>query len=148
MFLHSVHCVASVLVQCMSKVFSVLASCAPSNRLSSIAATYRHHENLKKRHYEQRIREVEHSSFTPLVFSLTGGLGPAASAFYKRLASQLSEKWKQSYSSTIGWLRCRISFSLLRSSIMCIRGARSTYTFNGQLAASVDLAIADSNLSI
>ena len=60
---------------------------APSNRHSSLSASYRHHENLKKRHYEQRIREVEHSSFTPLVFATTGGLGPAATAFYKRLAS-------------------------------------------------------------
>ncbi len=39
---------------------------APSNRHSSLSASYRPHENLKKRHYEQRIREVEHSSFTPL----------------------------------------------------------------------------------
>ena len=120
---------------------------APSNRRSSLASSYRYHESLKKRH-EQRIREVEHSSFTPLVFSLTGGLGPAAMAFYKRLASQLSEKWKQSYSSTIGWLRCRIAFSLLRSSIMCLRGSRLSRAFNSHLAASVDLTIADSNLSL
>ena len=119
---------------------------APSNRHSSLASSYRHHESLKKRHYERRVREVEHSSFTPLVFSLTGGLGPAATAFYKRLSSQLSDKWKQPYSSTIGWLRCRISFSLLRSSIMCLRGARSSHTFNNHLAASVDLTISDSNL--
>ena len=59
---------------------------APSNRNSSISTTFRQHENIKKRHYEQRIREVEHSSFTPLVFSTTGGLGPAASTFYKQLA--------------------------------------------------------------
>ena len=45
---------------------------APSNRHSSLSASYRHHENLKKRDYEQRIREVEHSSFTPLVFATTG----------------------------------------------------------------------------
>ncbi len=122
---------------------------APSNRQSSIAATYRNHENLKKRHYEQRIREVEHSSFTPLVFSTTGGLGPAASTTYKRLASKLSDKWNQPYSSTMGWLRCRLSFSLLRSSIMCIRGARSSaHKFQSDLAAAVDLAITDSQLSL
>ena len=54
---------------------------APSNRNSSISTTYRQHENIKKQHYEQRIQKVEHSSFTPLVFSTTGGLGPAASTF-------------------------------------------------------------------
>ena len=122
---------------------------APSNRHSSIAATYRQHERVKKRQYEQRIREIEHSSFTSLVFSTTGGLAPAATTFYKRLASMLAEKWNQPYSSTIGWLRCRLSFSLLRSSIMCIRGARSSaHKFQSQLEAAVDLTVADSNLTL
>ena len=31
--------------------------------------------------------EIEHASFTPLVFSVTGGSGPAATIFYKRLAN-------------------------------------------------------------
>ena len=120
---------------------------AQSNSHSSIQTAYRHHENVKKRHYEKRIREVEHSSFTPLVFSTTGSLGPAASSFYKRLASMLAEKWKQPYSTTMGWLRCRLSFCLLRSSIMCLRGARSSaHKFESHLAAAVDLTLSDSNL--
>ena len=120
---------------------------APSNRHSSLAATYRQHETVKKRLYEQRVREVEHASFTPLVFSSTGGLGPTATTFYKRLASMLSNKWKQPYSTTIGWLRCRLSFCLLRSSIMCIRGARSSaHSYHPQLVAAVDLAVTDSHL--
>ena len=65
---------------------------------------------------KQRIIDLEHSSFTPLVLSSTGGLGPAATFTYKRLATLLAGKWNQSYSSTMSWLRCRLSFSLLRSS--------------------------------
>ena len=61
--------------------------------------------------------ELEHSSFTPVVLSSTGGLQPAATATYKRLASLLVTKWNQPYSTTMSWLRCRLSFSLLRSSI-------------------------------
>ena len=81
-------------------------------------------ENLK-RAYEQRVREVEHGSFTPLVMSLTGcGLGNAATVCYRRLASLLSAKWDQPYSRTIAWIRCSLSFSLLRSSILCARSAR------------------------
>ena len=98
---------------------------APSNRQQSLTATYRTHERAKVRAYEQRVREVEHGSFTPLVMSLTGGAGPAATVCLKRLASLLSEKWEQPYSSTLAWLRCKLSFALLRSSIQCIRGARS-----------------------
>ena len=52
------------------RVFNPLA---PSNRQPS-AACYRKHENIKKRAYEQRVREIEHGSFTPIVLSLTGGL--------------------------------------------------------------------------
>jgi predicted exporter len=87
---------------------------------------YRTHEREKKRAYEQRVREVEHSSFTPLVLSATGGMGKEATTFFKRLASHLAEKWESHYSMTLGWLRCRLSFSLLHSAIQANRGARSS----------------------
>ena len=71
-------------------------------------------------------REVEHSTFTPLVFSATGGMAKQSTTFNKRLAFLLAVKWDHSYSSTLSWLRCRISFSLLRSAIQSIRGGRSS----------------------
>ena len=92
---------------------------------SSLIATYRRNEREKRRAYEQRIIEVEHGSFTPLVLSATGGMGPAATITYKRMTSLLAEKRGQSYSRTLGWLRCRLNFSLIRSAIQCFRGARS-----------------------
>ena len=100
-----------------------------SNHRPSPAAVYRKHEMEKQRcyQYEQRICEVEHSSFTPLVFSAIGGMVTAASVFYKRLASMLAEKQAQMYAKTIGWLQCTLSFSLLLSALMCIWGARSTW---------------------
>ena len=48
---------------------------APSNKHSSFQACYKKHENIKKRAYDQRIRDVEHGTFTPLIFSCTGGMG-------------------------------------------------------------------------
>ena len=95
---------------------------APSNRHTQLSSCYRKHEQIKKRAYEQRIREVEHASFTPLVISATGGLANEASTFYKRLASLLASKWDHPYSSTLCWLRCSLAFSLLRSAIQSIRG--------------------------
>ena len=74
---------------------------AVSNRQTSLAACYRKQEAIKKRAYEQRVREVEHSSFTPLVLSATGGLAAKATTFYKRLAAHLADKWEQPYSKTI-----------------------------------------------
>ena len=43
------------------------------------------------------------------------GMGKQAITFYKCLASVLAEKWGQSYTSTLCWLRCCISF--IRSAI-------------------------------
>ena len=60
-----------------------------------------------------RIRDVENSSFTSLVLSSVGGMAREARIFYKRLASLLAEKWDQSYSTTMDWLRCTLSHSLL-----------------------------------
>jgi len=73
----------------------------PSNRNQAPAAVYRKHELEKKQAYQQRIQEVEHSSFTPLVLSATGGMGNEATTFYKHLASLLAQKWDSPYSSTL-----------------------------------------------
>ena len=105
----------------------VFNSYAPSNCKLSSAACYRKHELEKRRAYERRIIEVEHGSFTPIVLSTSGGWGPAATVAFKRLASLLSDKLVQPYSRTLGFLRCKIAFSLLDSAIMCLRGARSSF---------------------
>ena len=65
---------------------------APFNRNLTPAAAYRKHERGKKRTYEQHIHEAEHSSFTPLVLSASGGMGTEATIF-KRLATLLANKW-------------------------------------------------------
>ena len=63
-----------------------------SNQKTLLSACYHSHENEKKRKCHQRICEVEHASFTPLILSCTGGLGPQATTSYKRLISLLSAK--------------------------------------------------------
>ncbi len=98
---------------------------APSNRGTNPLACYKKHERIKKSAYEQRVREVEHATFTPIVLAATGGMAKEADTFYKRLASLLAAKRGNHYSTTLAWLRCRLCFSLLRSSIRCIRGTRS-----------------------
>ena len=120
---------------------------APTNRNTSISNCYRKHEAEKKRVYEQRILEVEHSTFTPLVFSATGGMAKQCTTFYKRLASLLADKWGHPYSSTLCWLRCRISFSLLRSAIQCIRGARSSCRHVIKSTHPIDLVNNEAQLS-
>ena len=87
-------------------------------------------KGLKRGHiYEQRVREAEHASFTPLVLAATGGMANEATHFFKRLASLLAIHRDQLYNSTMASLRCRLNFSLLRSAIQCIRGSRSSRGF-------------------
>ena len=98
---------------------------ARSNRHPQLSATYARHEQDKRRQYAQRVIDVKQSSFTPLVLSTAGGMGRAATATYRRLASLLSDKMDQPFSVVLNWLRCRLSFALLRSAEMCLRGCRT-----------------------
>ena len=117
---------------------------APSNQTNRIASSYKRHEREKRAKYDQRVREVEHATFAPFVLSVTGGIGPCASVVTKRLGSLLAEKHDIPYSSMMGLLRCRLSFALLRSSVMCIRGSRSSRHRPRRIDLSTtDLAIAE-----
>ncbi len=119
---------------------------APSNRNADIKATYRRHENKKKKFYDRRLLENEQATFTPLVFSVTGGMASQATRFYQRLASLISEKRNQPYSHSLNWIRYSLSFMLLRSMIQCIRGARSSY--HSQRFHPADLVMAESRLNL
>ena len=59
---------------------------ASSYRSLSLSSAYKRHEDTKKREYGQRVRDVEHGVFIPLVLTSTGGMGREATVFYKRLA--------------------------------------------------------------
>ena len=103
----------------------VFNSFAPSYCDTSLPQCYRRSEMGKRRAYDERVREIEHDSFSPLVFSTSGGMAPTANVVYKRIASMIASKNDKPYSKTMHWIWCRISFSQLRSAIMCLRGSRS-----------------------
>ena len=83
---------------------------------------YCQHEAVKHRQYEERVREIKHGSFSPLVFSASGGISASTVVVYKHLSFLLSTKWKTPYSYVISWLHCCLSFSLLNSVIVYICG--------------------------
>ena len=74
------------------KPFLIFNANASSYRGTQVSSLYRRFEREKQRKYEQRIREVEMGSFTPLVFSTFGGMSHASTVFYKRLAFLVSER--------------------------------------------------------
>ena len=97
----------------------------------------------KKRVYEERIREVEHGTFLPLVFTTAEGIGPTATVVYKRLASVLLRSMT-AYGKTLYIIRCRPNFSLLRSTIMCLRSSQSTTQSSQSLCRGIiDLSTAE-----
>ena len=59
------------------------------------------------------------------VFSLTGGMGPQTQAVVRRLGEMLAEQEMKPKSVIMGWLRVRLSFTILRSVITCLCGSRS-----------------------
>ena len=59
---------------------------------------YELNEHEKKRDYSSRILNVEQGSFTPLVFSITGGMGREYSMFVKPLCLMISLKRKEELS--------------------------------------------------
>ena len=76
-----------------------------------------YNEAEKKRHYNDRVNDVENGTFTPLVFTTNGGMGRECNLFYKRLAEMLSEKRGVPLHECISFIRSKISFSLVRSAL-------------------------------
>ena len=98
-----------------------------SQRNMSLKSVLNKHEKEKKRHYNRRIMEIEHGTFTPLIFTTSGVMGHECNIFHKALAEKLSLKKGDRYDEVMRYLRVKISYLALKSTLMCIRGSRSTF---------------------
>ena len=68
---------------------------------------------------------IEHGTFTPLVFSVSGVMGKECSMFHKHMAEKIAKKTEERYERIITVIRCKLSFMLLRAALLCVRGSRS-----------------------
>ena len=112
---------------------------SPSYLNKPIEHVYVQHEKEKKRAYNERVLQVEKASFTPIVMSTSGGEGKEAARHHKRIATLISQKRNESYADVINYVRTRLRFSLLKSTLTAVRGVRgksrmaapiSTVSFN------------------
>ena len=110
---------------CIFRYKGVSSQCGPVYRDLSPKQIYRIHENEKKRKYNSRVTEIEQGTFTPLVFTTTGGMADECLRYHSRLAKLLSAKKQESYTTTISWVRAKVSFAILRSALLCLRGSRT-----------------------
>ncbi|KAG1670341.1 MFS-type transporter SLC18B1 [Nymphon striatum] len=74
------------------RVFNPLAKMYNKNENITLKSAYQINENSKMREYNERILQIEHGTFTPLVFSAFGGMGYESSRFFKRLNEMIAEK--------------------------------------------------------
>ena len=96
-----------------------------SQQHRTIKSILKSEETNKKREYNVRIMEIEHGTFTPLIFTVKGVMGPESN---KILAGKIAEKTGERYEEVARLIRVKLSFLIMKSALMCIRGSRSTYT--------------------
>ena len=78
------------------------------------------------REYHLWILNVEQETFTPLVFSATGGMRRECLMFVTKLTQLISIKRKEELSVVTYSIRCKITYALLGSCLLCIRGSRKS----------------------
>ena len=120
------------------RVFNPLAQSYTSQTLK---AAHKSNENSKKREYAERVLNVEHGSFTPLVFTCFGGMSTECSHFFNRISDKISEKRDIDLSKGRSWVRTKLSFSLLRSTNLCIRGSRTRHQYSHEPVADTDIRV-------
>ena len=115
------------IVYCDILIFNPITKCHLNQSLSAV---HKKNECEKKRQYNQRILQVEHGSFSPLVFSCFSGMSRECSRFFSHAAEHLAEKSKMNKSSVSALIKARLNFALLRSCLLCIRGLRTSNNIN------------------
>ena len=103
---------------------------AKTHLKSKLEAVFDANENTKKAKYNQRVIEVEHGSFTPIVMSAYGGVSRETERFMSRLITKIAEKKDVPISTIANYVRTKLSFILVRSQVLCIRGSRKLWKHN------------------
>ena len=62
---------------------------------------------------------------TSLVFTSLGSMADECKTYHSRLAELIANKKGEEYATTIAWIRAKVSFSILRSALLCLRGSRT-----------------------
>ena len=120
------------------RVFNPFAKSYENQTTTSL---FKRNENEKKKSYNERVIRIEHGSFTPLVFSANGGCGRETNFFLKVLAEKISEKKNIPISIVSNYIRTKISFSLTKSLVNCVRGSRSMFNRQKVLIETDNLEI-------
>ena len=97
-------------------------------------------EQKKKQAYNERILQVDHRTFTLLVFSINGNMGRECQEFHSRLVQPISEKRDLSQWISSNWIRTKVCFGLLKSSLLCLRALRTVYRKAAEFETDADVS--------
>ena len=103
------------------RIFNPFAKTYLNQKLDAV---FKSQETAKKTAYNERVIRVEHGTFTPVVMSAFGGFGRETGKFVSRLTEKIADKHDIPNSIVANYVRTKISFELVRSQVMCIRGSR------------------------
>ena len=67
---------------------------------------------------------MEHASFTPLIITIYGAVGIECRTFVSKFSEFLAIKRDLPKSTVTSWVRTKISFALIRSMLISLRGSR------------------------
>ena len=131
------------------KVFNPLAQVYQNQTLK---AAHKSNENGKKRAYNERVQNVEHGTFTPLVFTCFGGMSVECTKFYNRISDMIAEKRNISGSLARNWVRTKLCFSLLKTTNLCLRGSktvkRDEEEYRKIADTNIEMAAVDSKMDV
>ena len=82
-----------------------------------------HLSKMRKREYEQRVREVDGADFT----CFRREVWVLRWMWPSKAWSKLAMKREEAYSHVCGLVRCSFAFALARSALVCLRGTRSRH---------------------
>ena len=102
----------------------------------SLRQIYKEQEREKKARYNERIIEVEKATFVPLVFTTSGGMAPECQKLNKRLAELIAMRRNESYADVMTYIRKKLRFSLLKATLIALRGYRGSPNAQNNTALS------------
>ena len=97
-------------------------------------------QKKRKRAYNERIVEIDHTLFTSLMFSTNGSMGRKCQKFYSRLAQMISEIRDLPQSISRNWIQTKVCFGLLESSLLCLKGSTTVYRKTAEFEIDVDVS--------
>ena len=76
------------------------------------------HEKEKKRRYNNRVMNIKHGTFTPLVFFVSGSVVKECSIFHKHMAQKIANKTGERYEEAMSIITCTLF--LANDQVLCV----------------------------